>query len=126
VPLRDILHTLLRRSPAERFATATELETVMRARLAQLGPYSGEDAVNEVQRALVEAGDRLWELEVPYDEGGISAPVSAVPTPDGITTEPTPPYASRAATASTRHPDEVTTVSGEGMPRKGNRFDGKN
>ena len=58
VPLGDILHTLLRRNSAERFATAAELETVMRARLAQLGPYAGEDVVREVQPALIEAGDR--------------------------------------------------------------------
>ena len=45
VPLRDILHTLLRRNPTDRFTTAAELETVMRARLEQLGLYSGEDAV---------------------------------------------------------------------------------
>ena len=51
VPLRAILHTLLRRNPADRFATAAELEHVMRARLAQLGLYSGEDAVKEVQWA---------------------------------------------------------------------------
>ena len=43
VPLWDILHTLLRRNPAVRFATAAELETVMRARLAQLGPDAGEE-----------------------------------------------------------------------------------
>jgi serine/threonine-protein kinase len=44
----------LGRNLAERFATAAELETVMRARLAQLGPYTGEDAVRDVQRALVD------------------------------------------------------------------------
>jgi len=70
VPLRAILHTLLRRNPADRFATAAELEHVMRARLAQLGLYSGEDAVKEVQWALLEASDRLWDFEVPEDEGG--------------------------------------------------------
>ncbi len=74
VPLRDILYTLLRRNPAERFATAAELETVMRARLAQLGPDTGEDAVREVQRALVDAGDRLSDLDVSEDEGGITRP----------------------------------------------------
>ncbi|MCY1045382.1 protein kinase [Corallococcus sp. bb12-1] len=45
VPLRDILHTLLRPEPSERFATASELEGLLRARLARLPPYSGEDAV---------------------------------------------------------------------------------
>jgi serine/threonine-protein kinase len=85
VPLRDILHTLLRRDPAERFATAAELEQVLRARL---GPYSGEDAVNEVQRALVEVGDRLWDLEVPEDEGGIAVPVTDTRGSDEVPTEP--------------------------------------
>lgn len=42
VPLRAS-STLLRRNPAVRFATAAELETVMRARLAQLGPDAGEE-----------------------------------------------------------------------------------
>jgi serine/threonine-protein kinase len=88
VPLRDILHTLLRRDPAERFATAAELEQVLRARLARLGPYSGEDAVKEVQRALVEVGDRLWELEVPEDEGGIAVPGTNTCGPDEMPTEP--------------------------------------
>lgn len=88
VPLRDILHTLLRRDPAERFATAAELEQVLRARLARLGPYTGEDAVKEVQRALVEAGDRLWELAVPDDEGGITVPVTDTRDPDEVPTEP--------------------------------------
>ena len=86
VPLRDILHTLLRRNPTERFATAAELETVMRARLAQLGPYTGEDAVREVQRALVDAGDRLWDLDVANDEGGITPLVTATRCPDEMPT----------------------------------------
>jgi hypothetical protein len=43
-------------------------------RLVQLGPDSGADAVKEVQRALVEAGDKLWDFEVPEDEGGIVPP----------------------------------------------------
>jgi|GEM_PF-4205384 len=52
VPLRDILHTMLRRSPAERFGTAAELEVVLRAQLARLGPYAREDALGEIQQAL--------------------------------------------------------------------------
>lgn len=114
VPLRDTLHTLLRRNPAERFATAAELETVMRARLAQLGPYSGEDAVREVQRALVEAGDRLWELDVPDDEGGITAPIAASLSSDKLPAERAPSGDSQKAAASARHPDEVTTAPGDG------------
>ncbi|CAM4021618.1 serine/threonine protein kinase [Corallococcus exiguus] len=87
VPLRDILHMLLKPEPSERFATASELEGLLRARLAQLGPYTGEDAVREVQRALVEAGDRLWDLEVPDDEGGITPPVAETRSPDETPTE---------------------------------------
>jgi serine/threonine protein kinase len=117
VPLRDILHTLLRRNPTERFATAAELETVMRARLAQLGPYSGEEAVREVQRALVEAGDKLWELEVPEDEGGITVPLTASLSSGELLTATEPSGGSRTAAASSRHPDEVTTAPGGGPHR---------
>jgi len=121
VPLRDILHTLLRRNPAERFATAAELETVMRARLAQLGPYTGEDAVKEVQRALVAAGERLWALEVPEDEGGITPPVTEAVSEEERSTTTEPSSGSRTATPSTRHQDEVTTApgnNGQRQPRK--------
>ena len=90
VPLRDILYTLLRSNLAERFATAAELEHVMRARLAPLGPYSGADAVKEVQQALVEAGDMLWDLEVPEDEGGIVLPMPEDATVDTPSTENAP------------------------------------
>ena len=121
VPLRDILHTLLRRNPAERFATAAELETVMRARLAQLGPYTVEDAVNEVQRALVEAGDRLWDFEVPEDEGGITMPVIETASADKFSTRTDPPTGEQTMVASPRHPDEVTTVPGGGPRRSSKR-----
>ena len=47
VPLRDILHTLLRRNPAKRFATAAELEHVMRARLAATEDASGGEPSTE-------------------------------------------------------------------------------
>ena len=117
VPLRDILHTLLRRNPAERFATAAELETVMRARLAQFGPYTGEDAVRELQWALAEAGDKLWDLEVPEDEGGITVPVTKTASPVGLSTETEPSNGARTIAASTRHPDEVTTAPGGGPCR---------
>ena len=117
VPLRDILHTLLRRNPAERFATAAELETVMRARLAQLGPYSAEDAVREVQQALVEVGDRLRDFDLPDDEGGITPPMREDACADELSTETEPPNGPRRAVASTRHPDEGTTTPGEGTRR---------
>ncbi|NOJ95322.1 serine/threonine protein kinase [Corallococcus coralloides] len=107
VPLRDILHTLLRRDPAERFATASELERVLRARQAQWAPYSGEDAVTEVQQALAEADTLLWDIKVPDDEGGISVPVE-----DEIPTQPASPRDSRGPLKTQRHPDEVTTAPG--------------
>lgn len=121
VPLRDILHTLLRRNPTERFASAAELETVMRTRLAQLGPYTGEDAVREVQWALVEAENRLWDLEVPGDEGGITPPVIEAASADELSTETEPPNSARTIAASKRHSDAVTTVPGGGPRRSSKR-----
>ncbi|QDE67332.1 hypothetical protein BHS09_10210 [Myxococcus xanthus] len=86
----------------------------MRARLAQLGPYAGEDVVREVQQALIEAGDRLWDLEVPEDEGGITPPLAEAASEDELSTQTEPPNGARAIASSTRHPDEVTTVPGGG------------
>ncbi len=101
VPLRNILHTLLQRNPAARFATAAELENMLRTALARFGPYGAEEAVWEVQMALVEAGERLAELELPGDEGGITIPPGIdLYGPDGIPTrEPT----------TQPHPDEIPT-----------------
>lgn len=117
VPLRDILHTLLRRNPAERFATAAEVETVMRARLAQLEAYTGEEAVREVQQALVEAGDRLRDFDLPEDEGGITPAVTEDAHADELATQTEPPNGTRTLAALTRHPDEVTTAPGGGLHR---------
>jgi len=89
----------------------------MRARLEQLGLYSGEDAVREVQRAFVEAGERLWDSEVPEDEGGITPPLAEAASEDELSTQTEPPNAARAIASSTRHPDEVTTVPGGGPHR---------
>jgi tryptophan synthase alpha subunit len=89
----------------------------MRARLAQLESYPGEDAVREVQRALVEAGARLWDLEVPEDEGGITQPVIEAASADELSTETEPTNSARTIAASTRHPDEVTTALGGGPHR---------
>ncbi|MCY1030980.1 hypothetical protein OV207_05895 [Corallococcus sp. BB11-1] len=123
VPLRDILHTLLRPEPSERFATASELEGLLRARLAQLPPYSGEDAVREVQQALVEAENQLWDIEVPDDEGGIAIPLLDTPHPtDKVPTEPASRGGSRKRAPATRHADDVTTVPGPGARRVGSRL----
>ncbi|RKH40430.1 serine/threonine-protein kinase [Corallococcus sicarius] len=119
VPLRDILHTSLRSDPSERFATASELAGLLRARLAQLPSYSGEDAVREVQQALAEAENQLWDIEVPDDEGGIAVPILDFRHPDEVPTEPAPHQDSRKLTATKRHPDEVTTVPGGGPQRPG-------
>ncbi|QSQ21175.1 protein kinase [Pyxidicoccus parkwayensis] len=107
--LRDILHTLLRRKPEERFATASELEAVLRARLAQLGTYRGADAVKEVQEAMLEAGDTLDELDVPDDEGGITPLVMNTRHPDELVT------AEALQPGSSRHPWDFTTKPGSGL-----------
>ncbi|WP_375761323.1 serine/threonine protein kinase [Corallococcus exercitus] len=121
VPLRDILHTLLRSEPSERFATASELEGLLRARLEQLPPYSAEDAVKEVQQALAEAETQLWDIEVPDDEGGIAVRMLDTSHPDGISTEPAPRWGSRKSSTTARHPDEVTTAPGAGARQAGRR-----
>ncbi|QDE81857.1 serine/threonine protein kinase [Myxococcus xanthus] len=118
VPLRDILHTMLRRSPAERFGTAAELEVILRAQLARLGPYTREDALGEIQRALADASEGLWDFEVPSDEGGITPPV---PTGRGgyepTTEAPSSLGGARRALAGSLHPDDVPTEPGAG-PRR--------
>ncbi|RYZ40958.1 MAG: serine/threonine protein kinase [Myxococcaceae bacterium] len=107
VPLRDILHTLLRHDPAERFATAAELERVLRARLAQLEPYAEQEALREVQQALADVGDDAWDIEVPGDEGGISPPLTEEQAREPLQFEVRPRYKPR------RPPDEVTTAPGD-------------
>jgi|GEM_PF-6531499 len=74
---------------------------MLRTALARFGAYSGEDAVREVQMALVDAEERLAELELPGDEGGIAIPPGInLYGPDGIPTrEPT----------TQPHPDEIPT-----------------
>ena len=112
VPLRDILHTLLRPAPSERFATASELEGLLRARLAQLPPYSGEDAVKEVQQALAEVENQLWDINVPDDEGGISVPIIDTANPDDVSTEPHHHCDLPSPSSAKRCQDDVTTRSG--------------
>ncbi|RYZ43257.1 MAG: serine/threonine protein kinase [Myxococcaceae bacterium] len=89
-PLRTLLHKLLRREKGARLATAAELEAELRALLTKMGPYSGADAVKEVQQALVEGGEALEELDLlEEDEGGI-CPAFPPLGPDDIRTEPRP------------------------------------
>ncbi|MCP3102790.1 hypothetical protein LZ198_28330, partial [Myxococcus sp. K15C18031901] len=69
-PLCAILRKLLLRKQWERFETAIELEAALRARLAELGPYTATDAVREVEQGLSDAGDAMEELNLMDDEGG--------------------------------------------------------
>ncbi len=118
VPLRDILHTMLRRSPAERFGTAAELEVVLRAQLARLGPSAREDALREIQRALADASEGLWDFEVPSDEGGITPPVPYGRSGYEATTEtPSPGAGARRTSAGSLHADDMPTEPGAG-PRR--------
>ncbi|MCY1043868.1 serine/threonine-protein kinase [Corallococcus sp. bb12-1] len=117
VPLRDILHTLLRPEPSERFATASELEGLLRARLAQSPPYSGEDAVREVQQALAETENQLWDIDVPDDEGGIGVPILDSQNPDMASTEPGPRQNPQRHSTKYRHQDETTTAPNDSPKR---------
>jgi eukaryotic-like serine/threonine-protein kinase len=106
-PLRSLLHQVLRRQKEARPETAAELESKLRALLASRGPYSGADAVKEVQQALLEGGEALEELDLlEEDEGGIS-PASPARGPDDVLTEPRP----------LRSADETPTEPGLGALR---------
>ncbi|WP_342380761.1 protein kinase [Myxococcus stipitatus] len=117
VPLRDILHSLVCRNPAERIGTAAEVELILRAQLARLGGYTREEALQEAQHALGEASEGLWEFELPSDEGGITPPVtemwshSSEPSTDSAL-----PRGTRRPSSST--PDEVPTEPGAGPRRR--------
>ena len=117
VPLRDILHTLLQREPDDRVFTAAELERVIRSQLARLGRYTREDALREVQHALAEASDKLWDFEVPSDEGGITPPVHEVWNGAEATTASSSSRGTRR-TSSSRPADEVPTEPGAGPRRR--------
>ncbi|NVJ26877.1 protein kinase [Myxococcus sp. AM011] len=95
--LSTILGWLLQRSPATRFGTASELERVLRVRLAELPPFGPKDAVKEVEQALTDAGDALEELNLLDDEGGF-VPADWRAHPDHVETQP-----------EARNEDELTT-----------------
>ncbi|WP_338867949.1 serine/threonine protein kinase [Myxococcus stipitatus] len=116
VPLRDILHALLCRNPAERIGTAAELELVLRAQLARLGGYTREEALQEAQHALGEASEGLWEFELPSDEGGITPPVTEMWSRSEPTTDSASPRGTRRPSSSA--PDEVPTEPGAGPRRR--------
>jgi len=59
LPLGSLVKRLLRREPEERLQTASELEQALRSRLAVVGPYSGAEAVAEVEKAVTELGKVL-------------------------------------------------------------------
>ncbi|MCP3163346.1 serine/threonine protein kinase [Myxococcus qinghaiensis] len=95
--LSTILGWLLQRSPATRFGTASELERVLRVRLAELPPFGPKDAVKEVEQALTDAGDAMEELDLLDDEGGF-VPADWRAPPDHVETQP-----------EARNEDELTT-----------------
>ncbi|NTX41745.1 hypothetical protein HUA78_45740 [Myxococcus sp. CA033] len=104
-PLRAILRKLFHRKPSDRFETADDLEGALRIRLDDLGPYGPDDAVNEVQQALTDAGDAMEELNLLDDEGGF-IPADWRAHPDHVETQP-----------ETRNEDELTTDPRPGARR---------
>ncbi|NTX40576.1 hypothetical protein HUA78_39730 [Myxococcus sp. CA033] len=103
--LSAILGWQLQRSPATRFQTASELERVLRVRLAELPPFGPNDAVKEVEQALSEAGERMEELNFLDDEGGF-VPADWRAHPDQVETQP-----------EARNEDELTTDPRPGARR---------
>jgi len=81
-PTRFILHKLLRQDPAERYASAAELEQALRERLEGLGPYGASEAAEEVFLLQAEALGLAFLLPVEEEEVEPGAP-------DEITTQPT-------------------------------------
>lgn len=63
-PLRALLHRLLQREPADRYATAEAVVAVLRAWRDTLPLYGSEDAAEEIHQALVGAGRELAESEL--------------------------------------------------------------
>jgi hypothetical protein len=53
-------------------------------------------AVKEVQQALVEAGDRPWDVDLPDDEGGITPRVTEDASGDEASKDTAPPQGKRA------------------------------
>lgn len=81
-PLRGLLQVLLRRAPAERYATADALVADLRALHEQQGPpYSAADAAQAVKRALSGAGRNLLDSEL---EGELRAVLDR----DAVSTAP--------------------------------------
>ena len=86
-PLSAILRKLLQRKQWERFATADELEAALRARLAELGPFTPADAVKEVEQALSDAGEAMEAMNLMDDEGGF-VPADWRVLSDDVETQP--------------------------------------
>jgi serine/threonine protein kinase len=61
-PLKQPLHKLLQRNPAERHQTAAELEAELRAHLDRLGTYGPKEAAEEISHVLTAAGEQLVGL----------------------------------------------------------------
>lgn len=67
-PLKVILYKALRRSPAERYATAAELRDAVRSVLAQMPQHYGRmEANEEIARLISEARAERDRLELPQD-----------------------------------------------------------
>jgi len=57
VPVREVLHKLLRHEPEERYATAGEVRAALQACLGAVGatPYGAAEAARELRQAIREA-----------------------------------------------------------------------
>jgi serine/threonine protein kinase len=82
-PVRALFQTLLRRDPAQRFASASELEQRMRRLLHERNDYGQADAAAELQQALTDVGELLSTNE------DLDRPL--ILQPDDITTDSGPP-----------------------------------
>ncbi|MFP2934064.1 serine/threonine protein kinase [Pyxidicoccus sp. 3LG] len=81
-PTRAIFRKLLRREPAERYASALELQEDLSNVLRERGGYSAKNAADAIQAALRRAGEAMAD-----DVDGAQSAFCQ----DHITTEPTPP-----------------------------------
>ncbi|MCP3142650.1 serine/threonine protein kinase [Pyxidicoccus xibeiensis] len=79
-PVRTLFARLLRREPAERIPSATEVENRMRKLLHERGNYGHAEAAAELHTALVDAGEALAADAEPG--------TARVLHPDAVSTEP--------------------------------------
>jgi len=84
-PTRFILHKLLRPEPAQRYATAAELERALRERLRALGHHGSTDVAEEVFQLKAEAAGFAREHLAPLEA---AATGGTALDPDQISTQP--------------------------------------